>query len=248
MKGTALVWNIATTKTGNDEFGNWWLGTFDSSFSKLPSDMQATPSDPQITLFLVYQKYDYGESPSVLGPLPGYADIAVIYWPSLELVGKYSVHAKQLNFSPAQNQNIDDRIDEWVEGLYNPTITYTQEQLERSLNVTVDTYHTVYCSQGTQGYNYVDLRLGEGELTVPLEAKLISGPTADATLSLSFSDNPFTVRVGDLKIANLTITIPQNAPSGTYKVEVYPDKTAFPDWSLYHQNTGYITIKVGVNP
>jgi hypothetical protein len=134
LKGTALILDIRATTS--DAFGNGYSGPLDSSSSKLPIELQAAPSDKQITLFFVYEKYTEGKTPFSQGPEPGYANIAVVYWPSLEPVGRYCVYADVISSFPAKNQDIDSGIAEWVTGLYNPTIEYSQEQLAQFVNVT----------------------------------------------------------------------------------------------------------------
>ncbi len=114
LKGMVLVWNIFSLNTAT--LDNGYVGSLDSSYSLLPSELKADPSDKQITLFIVTEKYDGVKSDFTVGVEPGYADIAVVYWPSLEPVGRYSVHAKAGNFT-SENQNIDARIVEWIQEL-----------------------------------------------------------------------------------------------------------------------------------
>ncbi len=106
LRGKALVWNLQSD-------------SIDSSYYELPDEIRANSSDSSVTVFFIKEKYDrtkfYGLGYSKENP--GFAHIAVVYWPSMEPAGLYNVAANFLMFEGGKIQEIDSAISNWIKYL-----------------------------------------------------------------------------------------------------------------------------------
>ena len=126
-KGKSIVWDLQNNSLSQAHY-------------MLPNNLQASPLDSEITIFLVIDEGNYksgsysliGETYSSGDP-PGYTevrDICVIYWPENIIVGKYTVRAPPPFRSSDDTPKYGNPIKPIAESIKNIPDIYDDKAME----------------------------------------------------------------------------------------------------------------------